>query len=1103
MNPRRLADIRAGTASQQQWSGSGYLVGERLVLTSRHVFADDHGRAWPRLEVWLGHPSHGPRLRRSAAPVWMHPDRDAALLRIEGEPVTGAAPVRWGWCIGSSAVPYEGWGFPEFADYESGRGLEQLGGTLSPMAVGTDNSLVLDQAAAPETVAGRPWCGVSGAAVFCQKLLTAVVTRDDKEFGNRRLHAIPVGSLVAEPEFTHLVSEDGGFPPTLEAVELVDFLQRPFDVCLPYLHKSAKLRTGTLAKAHTPGSLLAAAAETVKFIGRNEELAKLAAWRDSNSEFSVMLVTGEGGQGKTRLARTFAEHARQRGWAAGFLIDRPSLLMPSGTRDQLPSAQELARQVQVAIRPVLLIVDYAETRPEEITALADIVSSGQPVRLLLLSRTAGSWWTYLAEALGLHRTDQVSLTLLTQVGTARQRAYAAAVTDLARGLAALPAPPVDRASDQSWSALAERLAANPPDLDDPRQGNALTLQITALTGLLSAAAGRASSGDSWERDLLGHERKYLRRAAINDKLFDPGILSDQLKDADRHREAWMALERALAGIIVLGPCDPDQARSIGMLASPTRAREVENWLAGLYPPPAEGFTVGTVQPDRLAELLLGPILIAQPDLLREIGILTDAADDAYAALFALMRTAAHSTFSQIGEQAAELIASRPHPFAVAAPALAATLAQNSALREGLIRLGRKDPQAFRQNAYTAINQLPETSVSGTAYKAALSTQITGVLQSLADAYPRIYMPDLATALNNLGIALSRTGPLLREAALEAVQEAADIYRHHAETDPDAYLPGLAMALNNLGGTLADLGQPQAALDAAQEAIAIRRQLAETNPDAHLPDLAISLNNLGIHLADAGQPQAALDAAQEAIAIRRQLAETNPDAHLPDLATALLNLGTRQAETGQPRAALDAAQEAVGIYRRLAHTNPDAHLPDLATSLTNLSVHLAAAKQKKPALAAAQEAVTIYHQLVGANPAAYLDGLAASLGNLSIRLREAGQQHAALTAIGTAINIYRQLADASPDAYLPHLARWLGNLSIFLALTGQRRAAVPPAQEAVAIYRPLAEAHPDTYRPELAIALDNLSDQLTRNGQQRAARAATNEARDIRRQIGRR
>ena len=133
-------------------------------------------------------------------------------------------------------------------------------------------------------------------------------------FGNRRLHAVPVSALAAEPGFARLISEDTGIAPVLEAVELAGFLQPPVSPVL----------------ARTPGSLLAAAVEAVEFTGRGQELAQLAAWRDSGEGLSVMLVTGEGGQGKTRLARQFAAQTRKAGWAAGFLAARTSGLMRRG-----------------------------------------------------------------------------------------------------------------------------------------------------------------------------------------------------------------------------------------------------------------------------------------------------------------------------------------------------------------------------------------------------------------------------------------------------------------------------------------------------------------------------------------------------------------------------------------------------------------------------------------------------------------------------------------------------------------------------------------------------------------------------------------------------
>ena len=150
--------------------------------------------------------------------------------------------------------------------------------------------------------------------------------------------------------------------PVLEAVELAGFLQSARGPVL----------------AGTPGSLLAAGVEAVEFTGRGGELAELAAWRDSGEEFVGDAGGGEGGQGKTRLARQFVAQTRQAGWVAGFLAARASGLVRGDGGDQLQATVELARRVREATRPVLLVADYAETRPEEITALADVLAGSPP-----------------------------------------------------------------------------------------------------------------------------------------------------------------------------------------------------------------------------------------------------------------------------------------------------------------------------------------------------------------------------------------------------------------------------------------------------------------------------------------------------------------------------------------------------------------------------------------------------------------------------------------------------------------------------------------------------------------------------------------------------
>ena len=989
--------------------------------------------------------------------------------------------MRWGRFVGKLPIPYTGLGFPEFADYGSGRGVEQLAGMLSPLGVGADSGLVLDQGTAPE-MAVRAWPGISGAAVFCQGMLAAMVVKDDRAFGNRRLHAIPASVLAVEPGFAGLLADDAAAAPVLEAVELAGFLQPPV----------------AGASARTPGSLLASAVEAVEFTGRGQELAELTAWRDGGQRLSVMLVTGDGGQGKTRLCRKFTAQSREAGWAGGFLANR--MAAGTGKDDHRQPALELALRLREATRPAMVAVDYAETRPEEIRTLIDVLADAvlaNPVRILLLSRAAGAWWDNLVETLGPQAARPISLPPLTEVGQSRQDAYAAAATGLARHLAALPDSPIGQPQGQSWTALAAKLAANPPGLNDPRLGNALSLQIAAMVSLLAAATGQPPATFG-EADLVRHERGYLRRAAVKRRLFDPGVLSARTDDDDRAAEAWSMLERALSGAILLGPCSSDRARAIGSLASQTCVDDVVSWLAALYPAPVGETGVGTVQPDRLAEILLGPILIRQPDLLSRIGALVKTDDDGYQVLFTLVRTAAYPDFAPIGEQAADLISTQPVPFASAAPVLAATLPQPDLLREGLVRLGQRNPQVFRESILIALDRLPEFSVSGAAFSAALTMRVAETLSILARDYPDTYLPDLASTLNNLSVRLADAGQQ-QEAALAASANAVSIRRQLAAANPDAHLPDLAMALHNLGSRLAEVGQSEAALAVGQESAQAYRQLAKANPDAHLPDLARSLSNLGVLLAGVGQEKAALVAAQESAQAYRQLANTNPDANLPNLGTALQNLGNHLSHAGQPEAALAAARDAVAIWRQLAAADPDAYLPGLAISLHNLGVQLAHVGREEVALVAVGEAVSIRRQLAEANSAAYLSDLATSLHNLSNLLVEAGQGEAALAAAEESAQIFRQLAEANP-VYLSDLARSVSTLGVCLVEAEQQEAALVAVGEAVSIRRQLAEANPAAHLSDLARSESNLSKLLAEAGHGEAALAAAQQSTQAYRQL---
>ena len=117
-----------------------------------------------------------------------------------------------------------------------------------------------------------------------------------------------------------------------------------------------------------------------------------------------------------------------------------------------------------------------------------------------------------------------------------------------------------------------------------------------------------------------------------------------------------------------------------------------------------------------------------------------------------------------------------------------------------------------------------------------------------------------------------------------------VFGELSEASPDSYRPDLAQALDNLGVRFSELEMPEEALEAAQKAVAIHRDLAAGNPDRYFPDLASSLDSLGFRFWSLGRARDALPVAQEAIGIYRKLAAASPDRHRVGLARALSHLG---------------------------------------------------------------------------------------------------------------------------------------------------------------------------------------------------------------------
>ncbi|MEU6904328.1 tetratricopeptide repeat protein [Streptomyces coeruleorubidus] len=929
--------------------GSGYLIGPRLVLTAGHVVGDTSGPASGRITVTR--PDAGPAAH-AATVLWHRYDEqaDSALVAVDDghdwQPPDSLAEVltrpaqRWGRLIGARPHPVTVFGFPRMQkDHDDGsRYDEQLTGHLLPGTgslagryeiLGTDPQA---PAALPPGSSATGWSGMSGAALLAEALggalLCGVVRADRGATGGTRLTATPAHVLLADPGFITLVEQHTGWEPLAEPAE-------PAGLLAPAAPRH---------DLHSPAMLLRADAEAVTFDAesRRQDIAQLHAWCSAEQRFSVRVLTGPGGHGKTRLARHLTDTLHRHGWTTGHL------------RSELTDTDPLDLAPLETTDDLLLVVDYAETRPHLVRRLvAHLSASRHRARLLLIARADGAWRTdavrgeaSVRELLGT--ADVVELAPLIPRGAApaaRAGAFARAAADLAALLDRHPH--IASRPDGGWPDLAAALTPA-ADLDHERYDSVLTLQMTALTELLQRgpAPVATSPGQPVEETLLSHERRYWEDTARA-----PAFRLERLSTPVLETAVAVA---ALCGAATAAEADNAVAAVPGL--PDEKAADADRWLQALYPP-SPGDHWGSLQPDRLAEyhasrtlnadtlaLLLSPTTASPAQQTRIVTVLTRAAiahHDAH------RTTDADRTLTALDTA----LDKAPLDLRALENVVAALLYHSDVLA----------PLALR-----------------------LAHDLTTALRRLPFRQRRARRPDLAFWLSELGSWLATAGQ--QDEAVKAKQEAVRIYRKLAAGD-DTFTSRLADSLSSLGSGLAAADRLKEAAKAEQEAVRIYRKLTILN-DAFVPSLADSLSSLGNLFAIAGRRRKAVKAEQEAVMVYWWLAGVD-DTFTVRLADSLSSLGSGLAAAGRLKEAVKTEQEAVRINRELAAEN-DIFTLDLADSLSSLGSGLAAAGRREEALTAAEEAVGMYRRLAAERPADFTERLSFALGVLADALDGLGR-----------------------------------------------------------------------------------------------------------------
>lgn len=711
------------------------------------------------------------------------------------------------------------------------------------------------------------------------------------------------------------------------------------------------------ARSPSPARLVRAHAGVFPYIDRGGFLAELEGWVDVEAPFAGVVVGGQGGSGKTRLAVELCEKLRKRAWLCGFLSRIADQTMLDALV-QVPTAR-------------LVVVDYAESRAEQLQVLLPLLKSKatieQPVRVLLLVRAAPSqaknWASHLRNQIDALDAvlDECEVRILDDVPLEhedRMKVFEAAAGAFAGRMGRDP-------SLVTASKLEEEVFSNP-----------LMLVIAAYL----AAHGNDSPPSSQSElldEVLAHERRYWRQSSaglgVDDVLLERLVALATLTSADSENDAASRLR--LLPDLVDAPAE--------------RRTRLARWVQEQYPGPRWW---NPLEPDLVGEHLVAHCFSSQLEVLQNVLQSSDP-DDLTRPLEVLARASADhqqlaSNLQLVIEGSLERLCGIAVRYAVSVRDRG-LLYGNAVTVTGALALVLEAVEAKDDALTAALGAMPPPgNILLNGLGAIMSRQQVSQLRGKATSSVSD-RAELAGALNdhaNWCHAVGRS-----DEALQAIQEAVSLYRDLAAKNSE-YKAFLALALNNLGSCRAEAEKLEEALEALEEAVVIHRNGDALN--SHEDGLASTLNNIGNCLWLLNRHEEALVAINEAVDAYRPLAATNPGMYAIRLAKAINNMSNCLGNLGRFEEALEAIEESVMIRRPLAASMPATFDPELALALKNRGYCLVDLGRDEEAVESLEEAAQIYRPLVSAQPERHTFELALTLRGLWECLERCGREEEA-------------------------------------------------------------------------------------------------------------
>jgi hypothetical protein len=548
------------TDAAGRFRGSGFFVAPGQVLTCGHVVhgADALRVRWQDRTVAVNKVAAVPPLESVADPA-SYPLPDLAVLRVEDAD-------HWDHPSAALAVGQPALGGPADGLYLAGYTIEHRSVPALTGATTEFESLVTEDGHTFfKLKRGLLLPGFSGAPLLDLRagFVTGIIESSRGRHADLGGFAVPAAELAVA--FPQLLAANHAFhrgdnrwqvAAEAEKVRAVERaggrarlpLRRPFVTLAPEEDLS-------------PAKVLRPRHAVVNYVGRQQLLGDLAAWREREPEdgesIGLWFVTGGGGLGKTRLAIEACREAEARGWTAG-------LLTPGASEGKLQALAEWPARLLIA-------VDYAEARPALIGQLTEalaIRARRPPVRIMLLVRRRSSR-ADLLELFNEQREEQLDELLhhapISRLEDAesevdRLELFQGALRDFATFLGA-PAP-----------------SRQPPRLRAPHFSRPLYVLIAAYLARASADidtdVDALSETDLLRTLLAEHEANHWQRLAIR-----------------RHLGMDPADQRAAVAVATLLTAEGENealtvARLIPHFSGEPESRliAVARWLGQLYPP---------------------------------------------------------------------------------------------------------------------------------------------------------------------------------------------------------------------------------------------------------------------------------------------------------------------------------------------------------------------------------------------------------------------------------------------------------------------------------------------------------------------------------------